>query len=341
MGNHDLLEKVLASTMDENLKNDLLRYLFKKAGRRESNGVLRLNYCPKKLDYDEIYERMKAVGGGTGVSVAKLLGITTQGMNNQVARGKINGNTLINFCLKTKVSLDWLIGACDGSSTDYLEEEIPSITDSETIIDQPLQQYLSLVEVYDQHSGNVELKWCLTKTHLCLDDDNHPIPGDFGALLSLIIRYKDQSGTPERVKTGGKRHYQVRRVLAYVLGESKIVRYIDARAKNLTATHTSGHLDRPGKTEFRLHSAMDECLNVLTTLACQNGLSIVKPEFGTIAWDFLIGTGSMSPRDWVLSKLKESQAANEFDLVTTETSMVGWDFHAEPIMHTDSIAYAI
>lgn len=339
MGNHELLEKVLASPMDESLRNDLLRHIFKKAGRRESNGVLRLNYCPKKLDYDEIYERMKAVGGGTGVSISKLLGITTQGMNNQVARGKINGKTLINFCLKTKVSLDWLVGACDGSSTDYLEEDITSITEPETIIDCPLQQYLSLVEVYDQHSGNVELKWCLTRTHLCHDDDNHPIPGDFGALLSLNIRYKDESGTPERVKNGGKRHYQVRRILAYVLGDPKIVRHIDARAKNLTATHTSGHIDRPGKTEFRLYSAKVECLNVLTMLAGQNGLSVAKPEYGTIAWDFLIGPGSTSPRDWVLGKLKESLATKEFHLATTEMSMVGWDSPADSIQHTGPIAY--
>lgn len=340
MGTHDLLEKILAAAMDENLRNDLLRHVFKKAGRRETNGVLRLNYCPKKLNYDEIYERMKTVGGGTGASVAKLLGISSQALNNQITRGLINGKTLISFCLKTKVSLDWLIGLCDGSSTDYLEEELPSITGSDTIIDHPLQQYLSLVEVYDQHSGNVELKWCLTKHHICLDNANHPIPGDFGALLSLIIRYKDESGTPERVKNGGKRHYQVRRVLAYVLGEPKTVRHIDARAKNLTATHTSGQIDRPGKTEFRLYSAKEECLNVLAMLAGQNGLSVAKPEFGSIAWDFLIGTGSMSPREWVLSKLKESLATNKFDLVMTETSMVGWDSPADSILHSGTIAYS-
>ena len=43
-------------------------------------------------------------------------------------------------------------------------------------------------------------------------------------------------------------------------------------------------------------------------LANEKGLDVIEPEYNTIAWDFLIGARSMSPRDWVLKKMKEADA---------------------------------
>jgi hypothetical protein len=340
MGNNDLLEKVLTGAMDENIRTDLLRHFFKISGRKTTR-IPRLKDCQNKLNCDEIYARMKAAAGGTGVSVARLLGISPQGFNNQITRRAISGNSIIDFHLKTGVSVDWLVGSWDGSSADYIDAADSSEEDAAKVVDHPSQKYLSLVEVYDQSSGNVELKWCLTKHHVCLDDANLLIPDDFGALLSLIIRYREESGTPDRVKNSGKRHFQVRRVLAYVLGTPKAIRQIDARAKYLTSTHISGHIDRPGKTEFRLYSAKEECLAVFKMLAEQNGQTMVKPKFDTIAWDFLIGKGSFSPRDWVLNKLKSSRSIDVPGWAMNEKPKAGSDYPHGITIHPDSFVASI
>ena len=336
MENIDLLERVLTTAMDENLRNDLLRHLFKSTGRKNS-GIPILKDRKHKLDSDGICERMKSVAGGTGVSVARLLDISPQAFNNQKKRKIISGNSIIDFHLKTGASVDWLIGSWDGR-TDYLG--VTNFVEAATVtnIDHPPQKNLSLVEVYDQNSGNVELKWCLTKHQVCHDDDNILIPDDFGVLLSLIIRYRDEAGTPERVKIGGKRHFQVRRVLAYVLGDPKLIRHVDGRAKKLTAEHMSGHVDRPGKTEFRLYFAKDQCLRVFAMLAEQHGLSIIKPEFDKIAWDYLIGVGSMSPRDWVVNKFNESKKTLRPEADVTEEIMAELHIQPESFSHHDSIA---
>ena len=326
MEKNDLLERLLTEVMDEKLRNDILRYLFK-GTTRETNGIMRLNYCPNKPNYNEIYGRMKEVAGGTGVSIARVLGISSQGLNNQLMRGKINGKTLINFSLKTKVSLDWLVGSRTGDSNDFSIDANKSAestyinTDINT--DHPEQQHLLLVETYDQQNGNVELKWCLAKQYICYDDNNHLINGDFSALYSLIMRYRAEAGTPERVKNGGKRHYQVRKVLAYVLGAPKVIRHIDGKAKKYTAEYKSGLIDRPGKTEFRLLSAKEECLQVFSDLVAQNGLTLIKPEFDSIAWDYLIGPGSMSPRDWIVNKFSESLNLHGPGAVTKDEVIFG------------------
>lgn len=301
MENNALLEKVLTTPMNEDLRTDLVRFLFNKSGRIVK-GIPRLADCPRSLNYGEIYERMTAVAGGTGASVARLLGISPQAYNNQRARGIISSKSIIEFHRKTGVSLDWLIGSWDGSSAVNLDQTNFS---AEETAHHPEQKYLSLVEVYDQHSGNVDLKWCLSKKQKCLDDNNLPLPDDFGVLLALIIRYKDQSGTPDKVKHAKKRHFQVRKVLAYVVGESQIIRRLDTKAKKLTEEFQSDILERAGKTEFRLYSAKYDCLKIFKILADHNGLKMVEPAHQTIAWDYLIGPGSISPRDWVLEKLAE------------------------------------
>lgn len=324
MGNDFLLERVLTTTMDESLKNDLLRHLFKSTGRK-NRGIPMLTDCKHQLNSVEISERMKQVAGGTGVSVAKLLGISPQGFNNQIIRKAISGNSIIDFHLKTGVSVDWLIGSWDGS-TEYIDGGKNSSGEVEaTKADHPPQKYLSLVEIYNQTNGNSELKWCVTKHHICLDDNNAVIPEEFGALLSIIIRYRDEAGTPERVKSGKKSHFQVRRILAYVIGDPKLIHHLDSRAKAMTVTQTSGHADRPGKTEFRHYSAMDVCLSVFRTLADKSGLRMVNPECNSIAWDYLIGVGSISPQEWILNKLKSARSKGQPEQPNATEIMVSYD----------------
>jgi hypothetical protein len=303
--NNDLLDKILAEEMNENLRNDIVKFLFKNTGRK-TTGIPVLKNCPMSLNSDEIVSRMKTVAGGTCSGIAKVLGISSQGFNNQINRRALSGNSIIEFHLKTGISVDWLIGSWDGNNDDYLNTTSSSYLEDSQAFTQSKLKYLSLVETYDQNSGNVELKWCLTKHQVNYDDLNRQIAGDYSALLSIIIRYKDRSGTPDRVKNGEKNHFQVRKVLAYVLGDAKAIRYLDAQVKSCTVRFISGNIERPGKTEFRLHASKDECLDVFETLTNKIGLTIIKPEIDTIPWDFLIGTGSYTPRDWIIKKMNES-----------------------------------
>lgn len=297
MENIELMQQVLTGVTDEKLRNDLLMHIFRSSGRK-TTAIPTLSTCPTVLNNAEIYNRMKSVAGGTSVSVARILDISPQAYNNQWRRKNIAAKSIIDFHLRTGVSLDWLLGSWDGDGADY---QFKSVFPKEKRIDP--QKYLSLVEVYDQHSGNTELKWCLTKHQVCVADNNEAISGDFGALLSVIIRYRDEAGTPAKVKSGKKRHFQVRKVLAYVLTDQKTARTLDDRAKKLTLDHASDIYERTGKTEFRLYSAKTDCLEVLQTLAKQNSLQVVEPKNNTIAWDFLIGAGCMTPRDWVIQQM--------------------------------------
>ncbi len=330
MKNDELLEMLLAEPMKADLKNELVKGLFLDS-RRESNGIVHLTYCPNKLNYEEIYERMKLVGGGTGASIAKILGITPQGVNNQTAKGIISGNTLLKFSIKTKISLDWLIGTRAGNSSNPIVAANICDVNAVVTIDDPAQKYLLLVETYDQQNGNVELKWCLIKEHIFHDDNMHRIRGDFNALYSLIMRYRVDAGTNERVKNGGRRHYQVRKVLAYVLGDPKIISDLDSKAKKNTAGYKSGDIDRPGKTEFRLLSAKEKCLQVFSDLVKQNGLKLIKPEFDYIAWDYLVGPGSMTPRDWVVNKFRESMNPHRPEWGTKDEFIAGLHIPTESI----------
>lgn len=314
MSKNELLEKILSEPMENSLRNNLLRYLFKDPGDK-SKGIPRLKVSPGKLNSEDTYARMIAAAGKTGASVARVLDISPQGFSNQKARNSISGSSIIDFHLKTGVSLDWLVGSWDGSSDNYCSQWQSSDVGTVSVTNNTNHKYLSLVEIYDQQSGNVELKWCLTQHRVCFDNDNIPVSGDFSALYSIIIRYKDESGTPDKVKSRKKHHFQVRKVLAYVLGAPKIIRQLDAQAKNITVKYTSGQLERPGKTEFRLYSAKDVCLNVLSFLAEQNGLAMIEPKNNTIAWDFLIGTSCMSPRDWLLNKLRQSLEMHETEQI--------------------------
>lgn len=302
MKKNELLEKVFTGVPDEELRNELLRSLFGIRARREQ-GIPQLREHGRSLDYNGIHRRMTTVAGGTGVRIAQLLGISPQAYNNEKQRGMISARNILRMHLKTGVSMDWLLGSWEGSESEYVTLKPsyePSIENTF-----PIQNYLSLVEIYDQTSGRTELKWCLTKRQVCLDDEGNLIPEDYGALLALITRYKYEAGTPERVKSGGKHLYQARRVIAYILGDPKMIRKIDHKAKKMTLDFRSDEIERTGKTEFRKITSKDVCINVLETLANMYHFRVVTPEFDTIPWDFLIGKGSISPKMWILNKLKE------------------------------------
>lgn len=111
MKNHDLLEKVLGAAMDNDLKNEILGLILKMPTRRTDAMPL-----SGKPDSEAIYARMTSVAGGTGANVARLLGVSSQAINNQRLRGFISGNTIIDFHLKTGVSLDWLVDGWIGNS---------------------------------------------------------------------------------------------------------------------------------------------------------------------------------------------------------------------------------
>ncbi|MBV5326766.1 MAG: hypothetical protein JZU65_03890 [Chlorobium sp.] len=323
MTKHDVLEMILNEEMDGGVRNTLVHLMFDKAAtvsKGNSNGIPKLKNCPDKLECDDVFRRMKMVAGDTGVGVAKILGVTPQAFNNQTKRQALSGNSLIDFHFKTGISLDWLIGSWDGSSTDYFDTIVPNKKKSGDDSD---QKYLSLVEIYNQTSGVTELKWCLNKRHICLDSDDIPVSEYFNALYSLIRRYKNEAGTPALVKRGVKHHFQVRRVIAYVVGEPKLIRNMDGQAKKLTKQYLSGQYERPGKTEFREYSSMDKCLIVLASLAEQCALEMVCPEYSTIAWDYLIGAGSMSPEKWIVSKFKSSESRQQQEEPTTDGVMVG------------------
>jgi hypothetical protein len=325
MNNQDLLEIILNEPMDGGLRNNMLRTLFNVAengGSKKPKGIPILKNHPDKLDCDEVFKRMKTAAGGTGIGVSKLLSISPQAFSNQTKRKSPSGNSLIDFHFKTGISLDWLIGSWHGDITEYLDTDIPGKAKPEIGNDRP-QKYLSLVETYNQITGAIELKWCLTKRQECLDVNNLTVSDDFGALYSLILRYKNEAGTPDRVRSGQKHHFQVRRVIAYILGDPKIVRRIDGLAKKLTAEHASDLYERPGKTEFRRYSAMSACLDVFVMLAEQYGQPLRKPDYDTIVWDFLIGNGSITPREWVLQKHNEARILSQPQPATADSFIKG------------------
>jgi hypothetical protein len=309
MKKNDLLEKVLITPMNENLRNEIVLFLFKETGR-SSKSIPRLNGCRTSLNYEEIAGRMKAGAGGTCSSVAKILGISAQGFNNQIIRKSISGNSIIDFHLKTGISIDWLVGSWNGVSSDYIDSVKSSDAEADVIDEQHFQKYVSLVEVYDQVNGVNELKWCLTKHRTCFDKTGKAIEGDYAAMLSLIVRYKDSSGTPDRVKKSNKQYFQVRRVLAYAKGDSKVMRTIDASAKRHTEAHCADYFERPGKTEFRSYSSIEECLKVFELLAEQHRIKVVRPVHDTIAWDYLIGSGSQSAQEWIVDRYHRSQQSH-------------------------------
>lgn len=301
----DLLEQVLAEVTNVKLRNDIVLHIFKNSGIQATR-IPMLEKCQITLNDEEIFARMKNITGGTAKSVTDLLGISSQAGTNWKMRGSVSAQAIIDFHLRTGISVDWLIGSWNGCGNEYHElDATKPFKSSIRASEQPVQKYLSLVEIYDQHSGNIELKWCMSKYQPCLDADNKQVPDDFGVLLSLIARYKDEAGTPDRVKNAKKRHFQVRKVLAYVLGDQKTIRQLDAKVKKHSLEFQGGIIDRSGKTEFRKHSAKYDCLKIFKVIAESYALTMVEPECNTIAWDYLIGNACVSPQDWILEKLND------------------------------------
>jgi hypothetical protein len=149
MNKHDVLEMILKEEMDGSVRNTLVHFLFNEVAtvseRKANGGIPKLKNCPEKLECDDVFRRMKMVAGDTGVGVARILGVTPQAYSNQKIRQTLSGNSLIDFHFKTGISLDWLIGSWDGSSTDYFDTIVPNTKKSGDDSD---QKYLSLVETY-------------------------------------------------------------------------------------------------------------------------------------------------------------------------------------------------
>jgi hypothetical protein len=111
MVHRELLEKILTEDLNENLRNELLRHLFYSPGM---SIVPRLQEWEQRLDSNAVFGRMQQVAGGSTASIARLLNVSGQAINNQKKRGKISCKSIIEFHLQTGVSVDWLIGSWSG-----------------------------------------------------------------------------------------------------------------------------------------------------------------------------------------------------------------------------------
>jgi len=168
------------------------------------------------------------------------------------------------------------------------------------------QGFLSLVEIYDQQNGQTELKWCLTQDHCFQDSMGNQLPGEYNNLYSLVIRYRCDVGTPEQVRRGGKRYYQVRKVLAYCHGDYQLIQAMDTFVKQGTIDQQCSPVERDNKTEYRHYTAKETCIEMLIAVALERKMCMIQPEPGTIAWDLMLGTDHLTVSEWVLQLYHKS-----------------------------------
>jgi len=174
------------------------------------------------------------------------------------------------------------------------------------------QGYLSLVEIYDQHDGQTELKWCLTLDRCFRDSMGNLLPDEYNNLYSLATRYRCDVGTPVQVRRGGKRYSQVRKVLAYCHGDYQVMQAMDTLAKRATFDQQCPPGDRDNRTEYRNYCAKDSCVEKLSAIAHERDIILIQPEHGTIAWDLMIGADHLSVSEWVLQLYEKSAKSNGF-----------------------------
>lgn len=306
MDRNVLLGQVMDSEMCHELKKDLVLFI-NNDSRSVPKGIPVYRNKVLGLCCDEIYDRMKKVAGGTGSAVAAILGISPQALNNQLLRGNIGANNIVEFCKITGVSLDWLVGFSErpGNDLSYVENnyfKFKNITNNVL-----RKKYLSLVETYDQLTGLLELKWCVTQPPKVIKygKSSVDLPDDYCVVLSIINRYRDAAGTPSRVRDGIRRFFQVRKILTYVAADARTIHRMDAMVKKLSYDGEPLIGDRTGKTEFRSHSSKSECLLLLRECADFLGCDLRQPKISVIPWDLFLGVGGFNPGEWVISKYRE------------------------------------
>lgn len=301
-----LLGQVVESEMSNELKKNLVMFITNES-MPVQKGIPVYRNKILGLCCEEIYDRMKKVAGGTGSAVAAILGVSPQALNNQLLRGNIGANNMVEFCKITGVSLDWLVGLSDqpGNDLNYVDNnyfKIKNITNSVL-----RKKYLSLVETYDQLTGLVELKWCVTQPPKVIKNGKMVVdlPDDYCVSLSIINRYRDAAGTPNRVRDGIKRFFQVRKILMYVAADARTIHRLDNMVKKLSYDGEPIVGDRTGKTEFRTYSSKSECLLLLRECADFIGCDLRQPKISVIPWDLFLGGGAFNPAEWMISKYYE------------------------------------
>jgi hypothetical protein len=160
------------------------------------------------------------------------------------------------------------------------------------------ERYLSLVEICDQQTGALELKWCLTIDRCCRDMDGALIPHDLNNLYAVVKRYHTEAGTPEQVRQGRKWHFQVRKVLAYCHGPSETMQSLDTLLKQQTIAHRCDPDGRGSMTEFRSLDSAELSLELFQSEATKAGLQCVTPKSIPIAWDLLLGPHRLGLDEW-------------------------------------------
>lgn len=158
--------------------------------------------------------------------------------------------------------------------------------------------YLSLVEICDQQTGQLELKWCLSKDCCKLDSDGRVLPHDLNNLYSVVTRYYGYAGTPEQIRQGRKWHFLVQRVLAYCHGSYETMQKLDTLLKQQTVAYRCDPGERGSMTEFREYGSMAICLDLFRQAAAQEGVDCVQPQPIDIDWEQLKGPNRVSQEEW-------------------------------------------
>lgn len=159
-------------------------------------------------------------------------------------------------------------------------------------------RYLSLVEICDQQTGALELKWCLTIDRCRKDPDGRLVPHDLNNLYAVVKRYHTEAGTPEQVRQGRKWHFQVRKVMAYCHGSFETMKSLDTLLKQQTIMYRCDPEGRGSMTEFRSADCAELSLELFQSEATKAGLTCVTPKPIPIAWDLLLGPNRLGLDEW-------------------------------------------
>lgn len=159
-------------------------------------------------------------------------------------------------------------------------------------------RYLSLVEVCDQQTGNLELKWCLTTDHCLKGEDGTLVPHDQNNLYSVVRRYRSEAGTRKQLEAGKKWYFQVQRILAYCHGDNATMQQLDATLKRKTVQYQCNPAERNNMTEFRSLDGLEDCISLFKAEAANVGVDYQEPQAGEINRKMLIRPERTPLSDW-------------------------------------------